>query len=149
MGQQPEPGTVLELELRRRHWSREEALVELDRTARDMGVRGYALSLRQLDRWLGGAVRTPRGPACRVAERLFGKPIDILLGPVAPTPSLPAPRAATAEAGPLTRLAAARARVRAGVPQPCLLPPGPPRAGRRSARRGNRAAVLRCPGLRR
>jgi hypothetical protein len=76
--------TVLELELRRRRWSRDHTVNELARTARSMGERTFALSVRQLDRWLSGQVRNPRGVACRVAERRFGKPVEVLLGPVEP-----------------------------------------------------------------
>jgi hypothetical protein len=111
MGDEPEPGTVLEWELRRRHWGREEALAELARTAREMGIRSYALSLRQLDRWLSGQVQVPRGPACRVTERLFGRPIEVLLGPATPSrPALTAPSRPAVGDGPLTRRAAAQAR---------------------------------------
>jgi hypothetical protein len=111
MGDQPEPDTVLERELRRRHWGREEALAELARTAREMGIRSYGLSLRQFDRWLAGEVRAPRGPACRVTERLFGRPIEVLLGPATPPRrTLTASPRPPGDERPLTRRAAAQAR---------------------------------------
>ncbi|MFC0530254.1 hypothetical protein [Phytohabitans kaempferiae] len=91
--------TVLEAELRRRRWSREDAARELTRAARDLGiVGGWSLSLRQLDRWLSGEVRIPRGVACRVAEHVFGRPIEVLLGPVRPVSADPESEAPVAPA---------------------------------------------------
>ncbi|GGQ83718.1 hypothetical protein [Couchioplanes azureus] len=108
---EPDPATVLELELRRRHWSREHALAEMARTAREMGVRGYTLSLRQLDRWLSAQVHIPRGPACQVAERLFGLSIETLLGPVASlAPATAVDEPPTEATATLTLRAAAQAR---------------------------------------
>jgi hypothetical protein len=63
-----------------RRLTREHAIEALDRRARDMGVRDFALSLRQLDRWLAGDLETlPRPSLCRVAEAEFGYPVEQLL----------------------------------------------------------------------
>ncbi|GIJ49795.1 hypothetical protein Val02_66810 [Virgisporangium aliadipatigenens] len=126
MLKQPESGTVLEREMQRRHWSREETLVQLARKAREMRVRDYGLSLRQLDRWLSGEVHVPRGPACRVAERLFGHPIAILLSQAVPSKPAPAPTPVPTPAvddGPLTRRAALKARQHSGVAASSVVDP--------------------------
>jgi len=104
------PATLLEAEMRRRHWTREDTLTEMSRTARDMGLRGYTLGLRQLDRWLTGQVGNPRGAACRVAERLFGRPIEILLGPPEAPNVAPPGQPGTARIDRLTTYAATTAR---------------------------------------
>src|SRR5437879_12070521 len=45
-----------------------------------MGVRDFALSVRQLDHWLAGGVATlPRPSLCRVVEAEFGYPVERLL----------------------------------------------------------------------
>jgi hypothetical protein len=63
-----------------RHLTRERAIEALDRRARDMGVGDFALSLRQLDRWLAGDLATlPRPSLCRVVEMEFGYPVERLL----------------------------------------------------------------------
>jgi hypothetical protein len=76
-----------------RHLTREQVIEVLHRRARDMGVRDFALSLRQLDRWLAGAVATlPRPSLCRVVEAEFGRPVGRLLavdGPPVETSSTP------------------------------------------------------------
>ncbi|MEJ3742833.1 hypothetical protein WEI85_06060 [Actinomycetes bacterium KLBMP 9797] len=59
----------------------------MTRAANDIGVPGGGISLRQLDRWLSGKVRAPRGAACRVAEHVFGMPIELLLGTAHPVPT--------------------------------------------------------------
>src|SRR5947199_2336865 len=79
MGQAP--ATVLETEAKRRNWSREDLRDQLMRTARMMGERKFTVSMRQLDRWLAGGAGTPRAVACRVLERLFDRPVTILIGP--------------------------------------------------------------------
>src|SRR5262245_897339 len=76
--------TVLEAETKRRNWSREDLRDHLMRTARAMGERRFTVSVRQLDRWLAGEAGTPRPAACRVLERLFDRPVAILLGPPMP-----------------------------------------------------------------
>lgn len=101
--------TLLEQELRRRRWSREYTVAELARTARSMGERTFALSVRQLDRWLSGQVRNPRGVACRVAEKRFGKPIEVLLGPVEPDLNPPAAPPALPMAASVTEFVTAAA----------------------------------------
>lgn len=49
-----------------------------------MGIKNFALSLRQLDRWLAQEVGDPRAVRCRVAEAEFGYPIQRLLSPIQP-----------------------------------------------------------------
>jgi tetratricopeptide (TPR) repeat protein len=72
--------TLLQCLMTKRHLTREQAIEVLDRRARDMGVRDFALSLRQLDRWLAGDVATlPRPTLCRVVEAEFGYPVQQLL----------------------------------------------------------------------
>src|SRR5438067_2009485 len=72
--------TLLQRLMSERHLTREHALEALDRRARDMGVRDFALSLRQLDRWLAGDLATlPRPSLCRVVEMEFGYPVERLL----------------------------------------------------------------------
>jgi hypothetical protein len=78
------PATVLQAETRRRNWSREDLRDQLMRTARAMAERRFTVSMRQLDRWLAGTAGTPRPVSCRVLERLFGRPVTILLGPLVP-----------------------------------------------------------------
>src|SRR5258708_17998858 len=74
------PKTLLQSLMSERYLTREQAIEVLDRRARDMGVRDFALSLRQLDRWLAGDVATlPRPTLCRVVEAEFGYPVQQLL----------------------------------------------------------------------
>jgi len=83
--------TLLQWLMIERHLTREQVIEVLDGRARDMGVRDFALSLRQLDRWLAGDVTTlPRPSLCRVVEAEFGRPVGRLLavgGPLAETAS--------------------------------------------------------------
>jgi hypothetical protein len=76
-----EPTTLLQALMAQRRWTRERTLEELERGARELGERDYALSLRQLDRWFAGEVGTPRPGTCRVVEEEFGYPIAALLAP--------------------------------------------------------------------
>jgi hypothetical protein len=63
-----------------RRLTREQTIATLDQRARELGVRDFALSLRQLDRWLAGELATlPRPSLCKVAEAAFGHPIERLL----------------------------------------------------------------------
>src|SRR6266513_2039554 len=72
--------TLLQALMTGRHLTREQVIEALDRQARDMGVRDFALSVRQLDRWLAGEVATlPRPTLCRVVEAEFGYPVQQLL----------------------------------------------------------------------
>jgi len=112
------PATVLEAETKRRNWSREDLRDHLMRTARAMGERKFTVSMRQLDRWLVGEAGAPRPAACRVLERLFDRPVTILLGPPVPETrqrhSKPEPVGETAVDRPTTRAAvAARDHARA------------------------------------
>jgi hypothetical protein len=53
-----------------------------------MGVRDFALSLRQLDRWLAGDLGTePRPSTCRVVEAEFRRTIDELLATASAEPA--------------------------------------------------------------
>ncbi|HEY2638474.1 MAG TPA: hypothetical protein VGI66_01135, partial [Streptosporangiaceae bacterium] len=72
--------TLLQCLMIERHLTREQLIEVLDRRARDMGVRDFTLSLRQLDRWLAGDLATrPRPSLCRVVEAEFGYPVQRLL----------------------------------------------------------------------
>jgi len=74
--------TLLKALVRERRLTVQETLGVLERRAQQMGERGYALSDRQLRRWLAGDVSSLDGarPAnVRVAEAEFGWPIDLLL----------------------------------------------------------------------
>jgi tetratricopeptide (TPR) repeat protein len=74
--------TLLQCLMAERRLTREQAIEVLDRRARARGVRDFALSLRQLDRWLAGDVATlPRPSLCRVVEAEFGYPVERLLAP--------------------------------------------------------------------
>lgn len=91
--------TLLQVLMRERRLTREQTLEVLDRRARTMGIHDFALSLRQLDRWLAQDVGDPRAVRCRVAEAEFGYRIERLLSAEhAPGPAGPA---GTAAASPL------------------------------------------------
>src|SRR6267143_3760227 len=97
------PKTLLQSLMSERHLTRERAIEALDRRARDIGVRDFALSLRQLDRWLAGDLVTlPRASLCRVVEAEFGYPVQQLLalgGDLVETSSTP-----SGQAKPLNQL---------------------------------------------
>src|SRR5437764_2534694 len=72
--------TLLQSLMIERHLTREQTIQALERRARGMGVRDFALSLRQLDRWLAGDVANlPRPSLCGVVEAEFGYPVQRLL----------------------------------------------------------------------
>lgn len=74
--------TLLQTLVRRRHLTREQTIEVLDRRARVLDIRDFALSLRQLDRWLAGEIISlPRPSVCRVVEAEFEHPIEQLLAP--------------------------------------------------------------------
>jgi hypothetical protein len=75
------PATLLQALMTQRRWTREWTLRELEQRAWRMKERRFALSLRQLDRWLVGDVGIPRSGTCRVVEEEFGHPIAVLLAP--------------------------------------------------------------------
>ena len=52
------PVTVLEVEVKRRNWSREDLREHLLRTGRGMAEPGFSVSIRQIDRWLSGTGAT-------------------------------------------------------------------------------------------
>ena len=70
--------------MERRHLTRDETITLLEQRARDMALPDFALSVRQLDRWLASQVATvPRPSVCRVIEAEFGYPTELLLQPEA------------------------------------------------------------------
>ncbi len=72
--------TVLQGLINQRRLTREETIKVLYRRAERMHIHDFALSLRQLDRWLSGEVATiPRPSMCRVVEAEFGEPVERLL----------------------------------------------------------------------
>lgn len=76
------PVTLLQTLMRERRLTRERTIDVLDRRARQMDIKNFTLSLRQLDRWLAQDVGDPRAVRCRVAEAEFGYLIERLLSPV-------------------------------------------------------------------
>jgi len=74
--------TLLQILMRERHLTREQTIDVLDRRARQMDIKNFALSLRQLDRWLAQDVGDPRAVRCRVVAAEFGFPVERLLSPV-------------------------------------------------------------------
>src|SRR5215475_8520607 len=77
------PTRLAEL-LARGHQTHEEAVAAFNERARQLGEPA-TLSVRQLDRWLKGRLSgLPRPTACRVAEALWGEPVEQLLSPPAP-----------------------------------------------------------------
>jgi tetratricopeptide (TPR) repeat protein len=63
------------------HQTHEEAVAAFNERARQLR-ESATLSVRQLDRWLSGRLtRLPRPTACRVAQSLWGEPIQHLLAP--------------------------------------------------------------------
>ena len=79
----------------RRRLTREEVVRVLHQRARRMSVDDFALSVRQLDRWLAGEVATlPRPSMCRVIEAEFGEPVERLLGFVEDVLALSSPSGA-------------------------------------------------------
>jgi tetratricopeptide (TPR) repeat protein len=71
--------TLLQALMRERRLTREQTIDVLERRARMMEIHDFALSLRQLDRWLAQEVGDPRAARCRVAEAEFGYRIERLL----------------------------------------------------------------------
>src|SRR2546425_969044 len=61
--------TLLQCLMAERRLTREQVIEALDRRARGMGVRDFALSVRQLDRWLAGDLATlPRPSLCNCSR---------------------------------------------------------------------------------
>lgn len=100
--------TMLRVLVTRRHWQVFETFQrQFERTANELAERendpsleGLTISKRQFERWYGGELKTRPYPAlCRVLEAMFGRPVDILLGPAdrdavpewTPLPLAPAP----------------------------------------------------------
>ncbi len=77
------PVLLLQALMRQRHLTREQTVEKLHRRARQLGIKDFALSVRQLDRWLAGDIATQPHPTARlVLEAEFGYPIKQLLSPV-------------------------------------------------------------------
>jgi hypothetical protein len=77
--------TLLELLIHAREKTQAEEVVAFNATARAKGEKGAALAIRTLRRWMSGDVVTrPRAAQCRVAQALWGYPIDELLAPPKP-----------------------------------------------------------------
>lgn len=75
------PRTLLDRLLDERRWTNEEMLRRFAAAARAMS-ESATLSPAQLKRWLRGDIPTPRPVACRVLERMFGYPAEVLLAPL-------------------------------------------------------------------
>jgi len=90
--------------MRERRLTREQTIDVLESRAQAMGIHDFALSLRQLDRWLAQEVGDPRAARCRVAEAEFGHRIERLLS--AERASGSALVAMTAAASPLEHFGA-------------------------------------------
>jgi len=74
--------TLIQALVHERHLTREQVIEVLDRRAQAMEIHDFAVSLRQIDRWLAGKVATaPRPSVCRVLEAEFGFPVVQLLAP--------------------------------------------------------------------
>lgn len=79
--------TLLRQLVDQRRLTREETRRLLLRRAQALGVHGFTLELRQLDRWLRGHIKgLPHPAACRVLEAEFGHPVERLLDRDAPFP---------------------------------------------------------------
>ena len=77
------PVLLLQALMRERHLTREQTVEKLHRRDRALGIKDFALSVRQLDRWLAGDIATEPHPTARlVLEAEFGRPIRQLLSPV-------------------------------------------------------------------
>jgi hypothetical protein len=73
--------TLLDVVIAGRRWTAEECVQHFAAAARSLGEPA-TLSAAQLKRWRRGRVKDlPRPTACRVAEHLFGHPIEALLAP--------------------------------------------------------------------
>ena len=74
--------TLLQALMRRRNLTREATIRLLAERAKTEGVKGFSLTVRQLDRLLAGEHATGPRPAARaVLEAEFDFPTDLLLGP--------------------------------------------------------------------
>lgn len=83
------PWTLLDAVVIARRWTSEECLQRFAAAAQELGEPA-TLSLAQLKRWRrGGLNGLPRPTACRVAEHLFGYPIEDLFGPPAAVTTSP------------------------------------------------------------
>ncbi len=79
--ERPEPRTLLERLVQQGDRTLEEICEDFERCARHHNERGATLSLRQLGRWMTGAVTNARPASRRVAQHLWGHDFKKLLGP--------------------------------------------------------------------
>lgn len=97
--------TLLGALIERRGYSQREEVDAFNADAMARHERDATLSVRTLRRWLSGEVVTrPRPAQCRVAEAVWGHPMEQLLGPPTPSALLPhtGPVGNDADAAPLT-----------------------------------------------
>jgi hypothetical protein len=81
--ERPEPRTLLERLVQQGDRTLEELCEDFERCARHNNERGATLSVRQLGRWMAGAVDNARPASRRVARQLWGHDFKKLLGPPA------------------------------------------------------------------
>ncbi len=79
--ERPEPRTLLERLVQQGDRTLEEICADFERCARHHNERGATLSIRQLGRWMTGAVNNARPASRRVAQQLWGHDFKKLLGP--------------------------------------------------------------------
>ncbi|MGH3888779.1 MAG: hypothetical protein ACRDSZ_19845 [Pseudonocardiaceae bacterium] len=79
--ERPQPRTLLERLIQDSDRTLEEMCKDFERCARENRERGATLSVRQLGRWMAGAVDNARPASRRVARRLWGHSFKKLLGP--------------------------------------------------------------------
>lgn len=97
--------TLLRKLVDQRRLTREETRRLLLRRAQELGIHGFTLELRQLDRWLRGHLKgLPHPAACRVLEAEFNHPVERLLEPEGP----PQPDSSSPEVAQLITAAAQR-----------------------------------------
>lgn len=72
MGRKP---TLLKVLVQQRHLTFDTFRQDYEKAARELELGRLSIEARQYDRWLNGEIRTlPYPNACRVLERLFGRP---------------------------------------------------------------------------
>jgi hypothetical protein len=79
--ERPEPRTLLERLIQNGDRTLEEVCEDFERCARENKERAATLSVRQLSRWMAGAVGNAQPASRRVARKLWGHSFRKLLGP--------------------------------------------------------------------
>lgn len=79
--ERPEPRTLLERLVQQGDRTLEELCEDFERCARHNNEREATLSVRQLGRWMAGAVDNARPASRRIARQLWGHDFKKLLGP--------------------------------------------------------------------